>query len=66
MLTPASNDKNRKSELKRRKEDPASFGQPIADKRPDDWVPNKGLAKTKSTSKVTTKQAAKPAAKSSK
>lgn len=38
MLTPESNDPNRKSELARRKESPAAFGTTEVEARPLDWA----------------------------
>ena len=43
MLTPASDDENRKAEADRQKKAPTSFGTDAIDTLPKDWNPNGGL-----------------------
>lgn len=43
MLTPAATDPNRKSELKRQKENPEAFGTEVYREVPKDWNPQGGL-----------------------
>lgn len=57
MLSPASNDKNRKAELERKKNNPADFGSFGGNKKPKDFKENIGLKKASTDVEEETEEA---------